>query len=193
MSPKVEQKDLQRLREGDQISFGRIYEAHHQRVYGFCFKLVSSKQVAEEITEDVFFRLWCKRAIIDPSLPISHLLFKIARDHIWNYLKKASREAQQKKQYLSSHQLAYAPDPAEDLILQNYLQVADTAIQQLPEKRQLIYKLHYKGGLGNAEIGKRLNISESTVRVHLMKAKKFLRHYLKTHLEIPLWLLLFFQ
>ncbi len=193
MSLRNEKKDLERLRKGDQASFERIYYSHHPKVYGFCLKLISDRQIAEEITEDAFVKLWEKRQNIDPALPIGPFLFKITKDYIWNHLKKISRETKRREQYSSNYQASDPRNPEQELIFNDYLDFAETAIENLPEKRKLIYNLHYRSGLESREIASRLDISESTVRVHLMKARQFLHKYLKTHLEIPFWLLLLLQ
>lgn len=187
MAIDSEREHLQRLREGDLDSFKWIYDRYHEKVYGYCVKLINDHPAAQEITEDVFVRLWEKREIVDATIPINGLLLKITKDFAWNYLKKSSRQARQRSQYASERrrQLS-APSIESELIFQDYLDIAEAAIRQLPEKRQLVFNLRYKSGLDNREIAHRLNISETTVRVHLLKATQFLRSYLASHPEIPL-------
>ena len=172
---------LERLREGDQESFRWIFNQNHPRIYGFCLKLTGQQSVSEEITSDVFVRLWHKRKIVDPSFPISHFLFKITRDLVWNYLKKETKESRQQLQYALEWNASNPPTADSELILKDYLAIAETAINQLPEKRREVFLLHYQSNLDNYEIARQLDISESTVRVHLSKAIQFLRNYLKSH------------
>lgn len=181
MIEEREQLHLERLREGDQESFRWIFNQNHPGIYGFCLKLTGQQAVSEEITSDVFVRLWHKRKIVDPSLPISHFLFKITKDLVWNYLKKESKESQQQLQYALEWNASNPPTAESELILKDYLAIAETAINLLPEKRREVFLLHYQGNLDNEEIARQLDISESTVRVHLSKAIQFLRNYLKSH------------
>jgi RNA polymerase sigma-70 factor (ECF subfamily) len=187
MAIDSEREHLQRLRKGDLDSFKWIYERYHEKVYGYCLRLIDDHPAAQEITEDVFVRLWEKREIVDASLTINGLLLKITKDFAWNYLKKTSRQARQRSRYaLEQHRPPPAPSIESELIFRDYLDIAEAAIRQLPEKRQLVFNLRYKNGLDNREIAHRLNISETTVRVHLLKATQFLRSYLASHPEIPL-------
>ena len=181
MIEEKEQLHLERLREGDQESFRWIFNQNHPRIYGFCLKLTGQQSVSEEITSDVFVRLWHKRKIVDPSFPISHFLFKITRDLVWNYLKKETKESRQQLQYALEWNASNPPTADSELILKDYLAIAETAINQLPEKRREVFLLHYQSNLDNYEIARQLDISESTVRVHLSKAIQFLRNYLKSH------------
>ena len=187
MAIESESEHLRQLREGDLESFKWIYDRYHEKVFGYCLKLINDHPAAQEITEDVFVRLWKKRAIVDDTVTIDGLLLKITKDFAWNYLKKASRQARQRSQYAREQLRSPVASSIEsELIFQDYLNIAEAAIKQLPEKRQLVFNLRYKNGLDNREIARRLNISETTVRVHLLKATQFLRSYLASHPEIPL-------
>ncbi len=185
---KSEKQHLTRLRSGEMASFRWVYDVYHEKVFNFCYRLSNDKQVAEEITEDVFVRVWLKRQIIDPNLPLQHLLLKITKDFVWNHLKKQSRVNRHKEQYASEHGEAAIPSVEGNLIFKDYIDITEAAIEQLPEKRRMVFNLRYKTGWDNNEIAAHLNISEATVRVHLSKATQFLRKYLNGHPEITFFL-----
>ena len=172
---------LEGLKKGDLASFRWVYDQNHEKVFGFALKLVGVPEVAEEITSDVFVKLWEKRAQIDTSYTISSLLFKITRDFVWNHIKKEKRIAAQKLDYLLTRGESLDIDPDSNLIYQDFLKIAEEGIALLPEKRRAAFNLRYKLGLQNEEIAQQLNISESTVRVHLSKAVQFLRDHLQSH------------
>jgi RNA polymerase sigma-70 factor (ECF subfamily) len=189
MIKNIEYNYLKRLRDGDLAAFQWVYEQHHKQVYFFCYKMVGNKEDAEELTEDVFLKLWKRQQIIDPNIPISGLLFKMTKDYAWNHIKKQQRIKEHEITLNSSSSLK-SPSAFADFVLKDYFNIADKAIEKLPEKRQKVFKLHYKEGLENKEIAQQLNISEATVRVHLHKAIQFLRNYLKAHPEIQFLLVL---
>ena len=180
---------LARLREGDLRSFRWIYDRDHGKVYGFCLKLLGSPAAAEEVTSDVFVRLWQKRTIVDPSVAIAPLLFKITRDLAWNHLKREARVHRQREDYRALQETSALAPVEEDLIFADYLRIAETAIAQLPQRQREIFTLRYKSGKSNQQIASELDLSESTVRVQLARAKQFLRQFLKSHPELPLLLL----
>ena len=61
---------LDQLRSGDLNSFRWLYNRYHQDIYQYCFTVLGQASAAEEVTSDVFLRLWQKKAIIDPELPV---------------------------------------------------------------------------------------------------------------------------
>ncbi len=146
---------------------------------------------AEEVTSDVFVRLWQKRRIIDPTKPIRPLLFKITRDYAWNYLKRESRSHQQHEAYRAQQETSALARAESDLIYEDYLRITESAIDRLPDRQQEIFRMRYKAGLTNQQIATELDLSESTVRVQLARASHFLRDFLESHPELPLILLAF--
>lgn len=192
MPAKTDKEHLEKLKQGDQASFKWVYDQYHEKVYGYCLKLVNSYPIAEEITGDVFVRLWEKRHILDTSFSISGLLFKITKDFVWNYLKRESRKNRKQSVGHLDRQTSSFTSVESDLILHDYLTIAECAIRQLPEKRQMVFNLRYKAGMDNREIARQLDISESTVRVHIMKATQFLKTYFKSHPEMPFFFFLHF-
>ena len=181
---------LEGLRTGNLQSFRWVYDRCHPQVYGFSLKLLKSPTAAEEVTSDVFVRLWKKRAVVDPDRTLSPLLFKITKDLAWNYLKRENRLSRQQEQYAAGKRTAAPASVEADLVLNDYIEIAETAIQRLPDRQREIFILHYKSGLDNETIASRLGIAEATVRVHLSRASHYLRDYLNSHPELPLLLLL---
>ncbi len=190
MAGKTEYQDLYNLKLGDRKAFRSLYERHHRKVYGYSLRICGNYPIAEEITQDVFVRLWQKRASIIPSDSISPLLFKITKDLVWNYLRTNSRIKDQSRQFTERTLSSIKPTIETELLLEEYLTITDQAVRKLPPKRRTAFNLHYREGLDNRRIAQQMKISESTVRVHLSKASKFLRDFMRTHPEMPMWLVL---
>ncbi|MGB3800859.1 MAG: RNA polymerase sigma-70 factor [Lewinella sp.] len=192
MKTNSQEAHLARLRDGDLSSFRWIYDQDHAKVYGFCLKLLGSPTAAEEVTSDVFVRLWEKRSIIDPSQPINPLLFKITRDYAWNYLKRETRKSKQHEQYRALQEATAGATVESDLVFRDYLRIAESAIDQLPGRQQEIFKMRYESGLSNRQIATKLELSESTVRVQLSRASNFLRDFFKSNPELPTYLMVLY-
>ncbi len=182
---------MEKLREGDLGAFRQIYDKYHKKIYGYCYKLCGDRQASEELTEDVFVRLWEKREVLDVCRDPGPLLFKITRDFAWSFLKQRSRRKviQENARSLRAHERS--PKVESDLTLSDYISIAEGAIRQLPPRRRKVFVLHYRDGLDNKSIAEALNISESTVRVQLLKSVRYLRDFMRAHPEMPFSLLLF--
>jgi RNA polymerase sigma-70 factor (ECF subfamily) len=136
---------------------------------------------SEEITSKVFVTLWKKREILNPDYPILSLIIKITKDLVANHFYKAIKEKSNLEKYLKERSESLQFSDESNLIFQIYLDIAENAIQQLPEKRKEIFILYFYQNLSYSEIANKLGIVESTVRVHVFKALEYLRNHILTH------------
>lgn len=185
----VEQKHLTNLVEGDQQSLWYFHEKYHAKVYRYTFTLVRNREVAEEITSDVFVRIWKKRAIIKIEKGIDHLLFKITKDFCRDYLRKMARDKALREAYIRQCLNSKSNPVEEELTFKENLQIAIQAIEKLPPKCRQVFRLRYDQEMSLLQIANELGISTSTVQKHLHKANKLVRHYLKVHSDLVFFLL----
>ncbi|MEL6844350.1 MAG: RNA polymerase sigma-70 factor, partial [Bacteroidota bacterium] len=157
------------------------YSQYHGRIYAFCYRFFRQTELSEEATADVFIKLWEKRETIDPSLNILPFLFKIAKDISLNYLKQVARNEKLKQAYVQRYLQEMTPNTEKQLIrheeIQHYLQI----VEHLPPKRKEIFKMRYIQEMDYQSIADRLNLSPNTVKVQLVKARKFLKLRLLEH------------
>lgn len=168
---------LERFRLGDTDGFVKIYNHYSSNVYHFCLSMTKCPQDAEEITSDVFVKIWQKKAIIDPSICLQPLLMKITKDLTWNYLKKIARK---KEQYVFiENYLATVVEVADEaVLLGEYEAMIHQALKKLTPQQRKIFSLRYFTGKDLNQISEELQISKNTVKVHLAKSKRMILHYL---------------
>jgi RNA polymerase sigma-70 factor (ECF subfamily) len=166
---------LSGLKEGDTHCLEEVYRLHHPAIYLFACKIVRQETIAEEVTADVFITLWNKRGIIDPGKPIQALLYKIARDIAYNYLKKIANDQRLQQQFIESAQPDHNGSAADELFEPETLHAFHDIIDSLPTKRLQIFKLRYYDGMSQEKIAGNLGISIHTVKVHLAKARLYLK------------------
>lgn len=167
---------LTQLTEGNQTAFGNVYTYYRTPALRFCYSLVKDKDEAENIVQDVFIKIWERRATINPSLNFKSYLFTCLKNLSFDYLKQLEKSGVGKKRYLDlmSETDAYTSetdeDPAEKL---------REAIHSLSKKRQLIFRLNIESDKSYQEIAEALDISKNTVKNQLVKAKQHLRERLQ--------------
>src|SRR3546814_11264048 len=83
-------EDLRPLHES---FFNTIYDQYKDRLYGYILAIVHSPEVAEDITHELFVRIWTDRQSLGHVNNIEHYLFAIARNKSLNYLRKAKSDA----------------------------------------------------------------------------------------------------
>lgn len=139
--------------------------------------MVRSEAIAEEIVQEVFFRLWVNRERIALLEQPEAWLFRIASNlsmtHLRNVVNAAAKHAGAYR-----HSRATAPDVLDVLDGKELEALVEAAVQKLPPKRQQVFRLSRQGGLSHQEIADRLSISSNTVKDHLVIALKFIREYI---------------
>jgi len=185
---------LTALKKGDQESFKWVYYEYHSIIYYYSLKIIQLQAMAEEATADVFIKLWEKRAIIDPDQPIKALLYKIAKDTAYNYLKKIASNERLKQQYLACYPVIDLKDGELLFMEKEELAAVEQIIETLPPKRLAIFKMRYYEGKDNQAIAQQLEISINTVKVHLAKARLYLKQQLSLRQEVYLlWFWVFIE
>ncbi|MFY0628486.1 MAG: RNA polymerase sigma-70 factor [Reichenbachiella sp.] len=168
------------FRDGDSKAFGRIYERYVDKLYFYSLKFVKSPEIAEEIVQGVFVKIWEIRAKINLELSFDAFLYQITKNQTLNFLKRQAYENRFKEQLIPIYTRGI--DATENQILMNETSsIIHRAIDELPEKRQAIYRMSRLEGLDHNGIATKLGISKNTVKVQIVKATKFVRSYYATY------------
>lgn len=176
------------LSKGSLKAFDRIYELYARKLYAYCFQCTQSRQITEEIVQDVFVNLWRYHADIDPQRSLSTLLFTIARRYRINAFRSIVNSPVY-EDYLD-YRDTIASESHPGIEYTEFLADIHTALRKLPGRQRQIIILSKFKNLNNSEIGQRLNISEKTVRNLLSAGLKALRGELRHILPhiIIVWL-----
>ncbi|MGB3585893.1 MAG: RNA polymerase sigma-70 factor [Tunicatimonas sp.] len=182
---------VKRFIQGNPKAFRRIFDALHAQVYAFSLKITKSPTEAEEVTQQVFIRLWEKRHLVDASRSLENYLYTITRNCAYNHLKQQANRAQQLP--LSNLWINDSTTVTEDdLSLSECQKLTNELINSLPEKRQIIYKMHFEEGYLPTEIATVLGVSVATVKSQLTKATKTIKGFLLSYRSASIILLLAF-
>lgn len=175
----LNEKDLViRLKDGDTRAFEQIYQLYSSRLLGFLIKLVKSDLYAAELLQDTFIKLWDNRMNIDPNQSFRSYLFRIAENSVYDFFRKAARDKKLQAAIIKSACGKYQ-HVEENLLTKENEQILQEAINLLPPKRRLVFQLIKIEERSYDEVSTLLNISESTINDHIVKATKTIREDLK--------------
>ncbi len=190
MDPQ-EQNHIEQLCQGSKESLAFLHRVYRSKVFHFCLHLVRSREVAEEITLDVFFKLWERRAILEKDRSINGLLYKITRDYSISYLRKVARDVTLAKEFVDNYLQSQDHNPVEEqLCMKENLNIADKAIDGLPPGCRRIFQLRYSEDLSVKQIAAEMNISVNTVKKQLRKGMHTVKDYLETNADLVFFLIL---
>lgn len=169
-----ENEILDKIASGDARAFTLLFDAYYKHLGDYVFRLTESIEVAEEIVQDVFVKIWSKRQDLSEVERFTDYLFIITRNRTYRFLREKARahlmQMEWEKQYQEGSSLPDELSPQDELALR-----IDEIIQQLPPQQKKVYELSRIEHLKHREIAKALNISPETVKKHIMSANKFIK------------------
>jgi RNA polymerase sigma-70 factor (family 1) len=167
-------RELQRLIvSGDEAAFTQLYIHFGKKLIQFAVSLVRSKEIAEELVEDVFVKLWSNRHRIGEIENITVYLYVSVKNKSLNTLSRKAHELIAAPfDYLDTVMDEFAPDPYDLMITVEMMKRMKDAIESLPPRCKLIFKLVREDGLKYKEVAEILNISVNTIDVQMAIAVK---------------------
>ena len=180
---------LSKVQKGSEEAFEMLFDAYRDKVYAFSYKILKSKDLADDVVIEIFTKIWEKREDIKPGPTFQAYLFKVTKNHIINFLHKASVDTKLQKQLFTSANY-YRSSTEEEIIYNDYLTLAEQAISQMPSQRSRIFKLRNEEGMTYDQIATQLGLSRNTVKSHLVAATAHLRSVFMAHPDKPAMLLL---
>jgi RNA polymerase sigma-70 factor (family 1) len=171
---KVQLHALQQMiAGGDENAFTQIYLDFSKKLIQFAISIVRSKEIAEELVEDVFVKLWSNRSRIEQIENLAVYLYVSVKNKALNALSlKANALVSAPFNDLDTTIPEFAPDPHDLLITVEMMNRMKEAIESLPPRCKMIFRLVREDGLKYKEVGEILNISVNTIDVQMAIAVK---------------------
>ncbi len=161
--------------------FEDLFKQFFLPLTNYAYRYVNNKQIAEDITQDVFMALWMKKEEIDFTKPIEPYLYRAIYNKSINHL--SSSFVQRRIDQMDSiddlinwEVLDY--NQYDLLLLKEISKEIDVYVSGLSSQCQKVYRLSRESNMKNKEIALLLNISEKAVEKHISKALHGIREHL---------------
>ena len=165
---------LLEIAEGDETAFAGLYNKWQGQLSSFIFKLTQSQEMAAEIVQDVFLKIWMSRETLSEIQNFKAYLFVMSRNHALNALKKTMRQIKQLEAFGKSGNEVDDPQEAQIEIYS----LLDEAIDKLSPRQKEIYLMHRQQRLTYIQIAEMLGIGRESVKTHLQLAVKSISRHL---------------
>jgi len=166
---------LAQLRDSDQDALCTLYLRYAPAVRLFAFKLLKDQSDAEDITQDVFLRLWNAREILPEIDALRPYLLRMTRNSVLNLLR--SRKA--RGAYVEFSMKFHSGAEPEKVTAEDLLRVIDGELMELPDNQRAAFAMSRYDGKTYDEISSSLGISRKTVQYHISRVLERLRNLLK--------------
>ena len=177
-TPPAEPTDgelLRRLRAGDERALEIVFRAHYSGMASFVQRFVRSPDVAEELVQDLFLKLWTKREQLSEIETFRTYLYRAARNQALNWLRRQKLERRWQDEHAGEEEAITTETADEDASEHEGAAAVRSAIDRLPPRCREVFLLSRDGGLTYAEIARTLDISVKTVETQMGRALKSLR------------------
>lgn len=177
-----EKKLLKDVKKSDKAAFKQLFKLYNASLFRFIVYRVHDEDLAQDIVQDTFLRVWNNRSTLDPKKSFFSLIAKIGTNLCYDHFRYTEVRIRHKDTIPKPVQSHY-DDPQKSQEL-NELQNKINRIvnEQLPEKCREIFVLSRIEGLANKEIAAILDLSKRTVENQLYRALKILKKHLKNYL-----------
>lgn len=182
IDPVVLRPLLERVAGGEEAAFAELLRGYGDTIFSQAMAYVKNVEQAEELVQDVFLKVWNKKSKLLEVESFENWLFILARNLVFDSFKKK----------VSVPLVGSLPDGGYDgrqdtLTPDLYTEARESwqlvlkGIDQLPEKRQQVFRMSRLEGMSHKEIAAALNIHEITVAQYIVKSLSFLKTYLEEH------------
>lgn len=161
------------LRLGDESSFTYLYDQYAGKLCNYFTSFLKRRDIAEELTQDIFLKLWASRESLKEDLHFEAFLFLMARHHVFNFLKRKARELAVHES-VAPGDVSYS-DPFIHQLYKEALKEYHDCLEQLDPQQKKIFLLSRESGLTYSEISEELGLSVKTVEWHMSKTLKVFR------------------
>lgn len=178
---------VSRIRRGDEAAFELLYLAHHDQLWRFAYTYVRSRDVAEELVQDVFLAIWGTRATWEVHTRVRAWMYASVRHLALNHLRHervvtrsiragrhAASETEQALGTAQLHETTMGTPPIDQQLALEAKEIDEAvvhAIAELPERRRIAMTLRWKHDMSSLEIARVLGTTPEAVRTLLTRAR----------------------
>lgn len=170
-------KLIKGLIDDDKKSFDDLYFYYYPKLYAFSKTFLKVEDDINDILQEVFIKTWDNRKKIKDVETFNAWIFTITKNSVVTYFREKIRQKdfESRVRKMAVGELVFN----DSLEYKDLKERVDQLVEQLPEKRKMVFKLSREKGLSNREIAKKLEISIKTVEDHMLYSLRFLRNNLK--------------
>ena len=168
---------IRRTLEGDQNAFTALVNKYQKRVHTLVWRKIGDFHIAEEITQDVFLKVYKKLSTLKPPEHFPGWLYVITTRHCIAWLRKKRRpttslDAMPAPELEELCYAEYEASRGEATAVERQREIVKQLLQKLPESERTVMTLHYLSEMSCEDISEFLGVSPNTIKSRLHRARK---------------------
>ncbi len=180
----VNPKLIQNISLGDQQAFRELFDRYHGKLFELARYYSKSDQIAEEVTNDVFVKIWNKRSKLTSIKQLESYLYIATKNETLTYLRDNKKElALMSINQVELNLKLQVQDAEHSFLSKELVSALEESIKNLPEKSGLVYRMVKEDNLSYKEVAKVLDLSVKSIEKHMGLAFKCIRKDLSNYLS----------
>lgn len=163
----------------DVAAFNALYKQYMLKLLAFAHSFLDDREPAEEIVNDVFIKIWTGRKNLDQIKNLQVYLYVAVKNACLNQLRSVSNKRNNEEKLKAAYYFNLSVDPSELLISKDLAMQVSQAVNELPVRCKLIFKMVKEDDLSSKEVAVILGLSNKTVFAQLSIALKRIDQALK--------------
>ena len=171
---------IQQTLEGDQRAFTALVNRYQKQIHTLVWRKIGDFHIAEEITQDIFLKVYRKLSTLKPPDRFPGWLYVIATRHCISWLRKKQQPTTSLNE-MSTFELEercylqYEADRKEASAVEHQRELVKRLLQKLPESERTVVTLFYLAEMSCENISEFLGVSPNTIKSRLHRARKRLK------------------
>lgn len=177
--------------QDDAAAFGEIVGRWQEPLRRLCARITGDGPGAEDLTQEVFSKLFARRHAYEPARKFSTWLWRVALNHCYNDLRRPRRRFETRLDPAPGEDDASfddfagdRPSPHEDAVAGETAEAVRRAVAALPEQYRSVVILRHYEGLKFREVAEVLDLPEGTVKTRMTEALNELARLLRRDLDL---------
>lgn len=167
---------IKKINAGDNAPFRQLYAKHHSKLFALCYRFTRSRSDAEDQLQELFMKILAKGSSFRGQSSFTTWLYRLATNHLINFQSR-------RRDYAQTSLVGQEPEATSERDVPLSL-ILKRALAELPEGFRNVFILHDQAGFNHGEIAKILQITASTSRSQLSRARLALRELLRPLLTL---------
>ena len=168
---------IQRTLDGDQGAFTTLVNKYQKSVHALAWRKIGDFHIAEELTQDVFLKVYKRLSTLKRPELFPGWLYVIATRHCVSWLRKKqlptkSLDAMSTAELEEICYTQYEADRGAEAAIEYQREIVKRLLQKLPESERTVVTLYYLAEMSSEEISRFLGVSPNTVRSRLRRARE---------------------
>ncbi|UYQ95846.1 RNA polymerase sigma-70 factor [Chitinophaga horti] len=177
-----ERELLRRIAAGDGVAFRHLFDQYRQLVFGFAYTHLRTEALADEITQEVFIKIWIAGDKLTDIQSFEPWLRTVTRNLTYSYFRKVKQQRDLLDGYASALPEEGLDTTSQDLDYGEVRRLLHNALASLTDQQRTIFRMSREENMQYKDIAAALGITEYTVNYHLKKVLAHLRDVLGNNL-----------